>query len=103
MPCNVTGESSRTWTIGRLQRGVHTIEMYVTDSSSLSSTPRYTASLNVGSLEVETTFDQNNYYPANQDLLVPYSVYNSSSLLILKSFRDILPHLFRWWMNCVPL
>ena len=90
MPCNVTGESSRTWTIGRLQRGVHTIEMYVTDSSSLSSTPRYTASLNVGSLEVETTFDQNNYYPANQDLLVPYSVYNSSSLphTVYYSFDD---------------
>lgn len=80
MPCNVTGESSRTWTIGRLQRGKHTVEMYVTDSASISSSPRYTATINVGSLEVETTFNQDNYYPANKDLTIPYSVYNSSNL-----------------------
>ena len=93
MPCNVTGESSRTWTIGRLQRGKHTIEMYVTDSASLSSSPRYTATLNVGSLEVETTFDQDKYYQANKDLSVPYSVYNSSELphTVYYSFDDADP------------
>lgn len=79
MPCNVTGDSSRTWNVGRLSRGVHTIEMYVTDSASISSSPRYTAQLNVGGLEVETTFDDTEYYQANKDLNIPYTVFNSST------------------------
>lgn len=77
-PTAISGASSRSWKLPKLERGKHNIEMYVVDAANVSSSPRYTATIVVGGVDISTDFDDTAFYVANQDLVINYSIYNSS-------------------------
>lgn len=81
LPSNVAIDgANRTWLIQGLPRGKHKIEMYVTDSGNNQSWPRFSQDIQVGGLEIISSFNSEAYYYADEDLTIPFEVLDNSEL-----------------------
>lgn len=78
LPMNETGEASRTWEIGKLSRGQHTIEAYVIDSARGQSS-KFKTTIYVGGLEVASSFNSSTFYLANTSVDVPFEILDANS------------------------
>jgi len=67
-----------TWTCSGLSRGTHEILIYAVDSGGISS-DQWTKTVTVGSLAIETTFNEGITYTYGNRVRIPYTYYTNDT------------------------
>lgn len=68
-----------TWSLSSgLSRGTHTLTVYVIDSGGISS-EQWSKTITVGSLAIETSFNESNIYTLGSKVSIPYIYYTNDT------------------------